>query len=273
MMKPIVSFLGHIQNQATSLTGSIRDETTRHRTNNSLSTLDNACLTKQLQIGDILFIRISSKPFREISVVTHSWTNHVGIVLATAGNDPLIGESRFPFSGFTSLSRFIARSQQRRLAVARLTTPIRLEQQQQLRAAAARRSNVLYDTGFNLHSRRQFCSRYVREVIYEATGTTIGNIESFAELYTRAPRSALLFWKIWFFGCIPWNRQTVSPASLMQSQHVRLLFDGFISDSDPHSLKKWNHTSGFDDKREQQFLPKRAYRDTHKADDHASNKQ
>ena len=35
------------------------------------------------------------------------------------------------------------------------------------------RMRVFYDTGFNLESQRQFCSRFVREVIFEATGVVL----------------------------------------------------------------------------------------------------
>jgi hypothetical protein len=118
-----------------------------------------------LAVGDLIFTSVSARPFREVAVATDSWTNHVGIVLAIDGKEPLIGESTFPFSRTTSLSKFIARSQNRRYAVARLKTDLSPDEQQRVVIAAKRRSGIFYDTGFDLHSRRQFCSRYVREVL------------------------------------------------------------------------------------------------------------
>lgn len=176
-------------------------------------------------VGDVIFIRVGARPFREIASATNSWTNHVGIVLSTDGAEPLVGESRFPLSGSTTFSRFVARSEDRRYAIARLRTALTAEQQHALRLAAQRRAGVLYDTGFNLHSRRQYCSRYVREVLAEATGVQVGEIQSFSELLEQQPGVNLKFWKAWYFGAIPWQRKTVTPASLLRSAEMPLVFD------------------------------------------------
>lgn len=183
-------------------------------------------LARQIRVGDVVFIRVSARPFREVSAATGSWTNHVGIVIAIDGDEPLIGESTFPFSGTTPWSRFIARSEGGRVAIARLHNDLSVEQQRQVRGAADRRAGIFYDTGFNLHSSRQFCSRYVREVVAEAMGVTLGQIETFADLLTRRPQSNLSFWKFWYFGRIPWERETVTPASLLESPELHLVFDG-----------------------------------------------
>ena len=135
-----------------------------------------------LAVGDVIFTSVSAKPFREVAAATDSWTNHVGIVLAIDGKAPLIGESTFPFSRTTSLSKFIARSQNGRYAVARLKTDLSPDEQQRVVTAAKRRAGIFYDAGFDLHSRRQFCSRYVREVLAEATGVNVGEVQTFADL-------------------------------------------------------------------------------------------
>jgi hypothetical protein len=183
-------------------------------------------LASTLAVGDVIFIRVTAKPFREVALATGSWTNHVGIVIDTAGPQPLIGESTFPFSKTTTLSRFIARSEDGRVAVARLDAGISPAQQQQVRTAATARLGILYDTGFNLHSNRQFCSRYVREVLMQAAGIAVGEVETFAALFSRRPSTDLGFWKIWYFGGIPWQRETVTPASLLASTAMRIVFDG-----------------------------------------------
>jgi hypothetical protein len=79
-----------------------------------------------------------------------------------------------------------------------------------------------HSAGFNLASRRQFCSRFVREVIQEATGIAPGNVETFESLLKRNPQHGLSFWRLWFFGRIPWQRETVTPASLLESPHLRI---------------------------------------------------
>ena len=93
-------------------------------------------------------------------------------------------------------------------------------------ASADRRAGILYDTGFNLHSRRQFCSRYVREVLIEATGQSVGEVETFSHLLASRPNANVGFWKAWYFGNIPWDRETVTPASLLRSPALKTVFDG-----------------------------------------------
>lgn len=183
-------------------------------------------LVPGLNVGDVVFIRVGARPFREVAAATGSWTNHVGIVIDAAGEEPLIAESTFPLSRTTTLSKFVARSEAGRVAVARLKAPLTSEQQQRIVAAAERRRGVFYDTGFDLHSRRQFCSRYVREVMAEATGIRLGEVETFATLLSRQPQTELGFWRLWYFGQIPWQRETVTPASLMHSAELLTVFDG-----------------------------------------------
>ena len=183
-------------------------------------------LGSKLKVGDVIFIRVSAKPFREVSAATDSWTNHVGIVVALTGKEPLIGESTFPFSRTTAFSRFAARSEGGRIAVSRLDNELTAGQEHKILEAARQRAGIFYDTGFNLHSRRQFCSRFVREVLMEATGQPVGEVETFAQLLSRRPESDLSFWNIWYFGHIPWGRQTVTPASLLHSAALRPVFDG-----------------------------------------------
>ncbi len=78
----------------------------------------------------------------------------------------------------------------------------------------------------NLHSRRQFCSRYVREVIMEATGRSVGEVETFSQLLSRHRGADLSFWKLWYFGRIPWERESVTLASVMLRPELRVVFDG-----------------------------------------------
>lgn len=188
--------------------------------------LSSKALGRSLAIGDLVFIRIGAYPFRQVADATGTWTNHVGIVLDVSGPEPVIGESRFPLSGSTSLSRFVARSAGGRIAVMRLPVALTSAQQHAVVAAAQQRRNVFYDTGFDLHSRRQFCSRYVREVLLQATGIEVGRVEDFRTLLARKPDADLAFWRAWYFGNIPWQRQTVTPASLLSNPGLKTVFDG-----------------------------------------------
>jgi Permuted papain-like amidase enzyme, YaeF/YiiX, C92 family len=183
-------------------------------------------LRAQCVVGDLVFIRVRTPLFMQVAEATGSWTNHVGVVI---DNDGTIAESRFPLSGTTTLSRFVRQSAGGRVALARLRRPLQPAEQRRVAVAARRRTGVVYDTGFNLHSRRQFCSRYAREVIGEATGEQLGQVETFSDLLHAQPNAALWFWTLWYFGRIPWQRQTVTPASVLRSAAVELVFDGYAT--------------------------------------------
>ncbi len=185
-------------------------------------------LGKKLEVGDVVFIRISSPPFTKVSDATSSWTNHVGIVSDVSGKEPVIAESRVPLSGETTWSSFVKRSDQGRVAVTRLAAPLDERQQAKLKLAVAARRGILYDTGFDLHSKRQFCSRYVREVLDESTGVKLGEVETFSTLLKRNPNTDQTFWRAWYFGNIPWQRETVTPASLLNDGKMRIVFDGRV---------------------------------------------
>jgi len=183
-------------------------------------------LASDMKVGDLVFIRVGVRPFLEVADATNSWTNHVGIVVDTSGAEPVIGESTFPRARRTPLSRFVARSVGGRVSIARLVSEPTPEQRLQVAVSAERRLGTLYDTGFDLHSRRQFCSRYVREVLLEATGQSVGDIETFSELLAKQPDANLGFWRTWYLGSIPWDRKTVTPAGVLRSPALRTLFDG-----------------------------------------------
>lgn len=183
-------------------------------------------LSGRLEVGDLIFIRVPALAFRKVASATLSWTNHVGVVTDPGARDPLIGESTFPLSRQTTLSRFVARSERGRVAVGRLRTPLDDAQRLAVVQEVGRRCGIFYDTGFNLHSQREFCSRFAREVLAGATGIEVGQVERFSTLLSRNPEESLLFWQLWYFGRIPWDRQTVTPASLLNCRHVEVLFDG-----------------------------------------------
>ena len=183
-------------------------------------------LGKQLEVSDVVFIRIPKPPFTKVATTTSSWTNHVGIVTDVSGAEPVIAESRVPFSGETTWTKFVKRSDAGRIAIKRLPVSLNAQQQAKLKQAAAEREGILYDTGFDLHSHRQFCSRFVREVLQEAAGVELGEIENFSTLLKRNPQADQRFWKVWYFGNIPWQRETVTPASLLNDGRMRVVFDG-----------------------------------------------
>lgn len=197
---------------------------------------DVITLGRQLQVGDLVFIRIPHVPFTKVADTTQSWTNHVGIVIDTSGVYPVIAESRVPVSGETGWQHFVDRSENGRVAIRRPRQPLTRAQNTKLSNAARSRYGRLYDTGFDLHSRGEFCSRFVREVLFDATGIQVGRVENFKELFTSNPQSDLTFWKTWFFGYIPWRRETVTPASQLVDDHLSTVFDGNVSSTNNQKL-------------------------------------
>lgn len=193
-------------------------------------------VASRLAVGDLVFIRVDARPFREVAQATGTWTNHVGIVVDTAGADPLVAESTFPLSRTTRFSRFAARSVDGRLAIARLDPDLPPDRRTAVRASAERRLGRPYDTGFDLHSRGEFCSRYVHEVLLESTGLSVGEPETFGALFARHPDANLRFWKLWYLGRIPWSRETITPAGVWSSPLLRTVFDGRVSPPGAESL-------------------------------------
>ena len=88
------------------------------------------------------------------------------------------------------------------------------------------RMGILYDTGFNLHSKRQFCSRYVHEILKDATGTEVGEVETLRSLFTKNPKAHISFWRFWYFFTIPWDRETITPASVYNDRQLQTVFEG-----------------------------------------------
>jgi hypothetical protein len=185
-------------------------------------------LESHLRVGDIVFTRIGGLPFRQIADATGTWTNHVGIVVGFNRLGAIVAESRVPLSRRTRFRRFVHRSDQGRVAILRLPRKLSEEEVDMLRRSMKRRLGRLYDTGFNLRSRRQFCSRFVREVLQESTGEVIGEVQTFRELLERNRGADLRLWNLWYFGRIPWDRATVTPESLYTSTSLEVVFDGTV---------------------------------------------
>jgi hypothetical protein len=194
----------------------------------SLPTIPLQALADHLEVGDLIFIRLRARPFVEAADVMMSWTNHVGVVVSTHRKEPIVAESVVPLSRLTRLSRVVGRSDYWRVAIKRLPEPLSARQRTRLDEAVRKRMGILYDGGFNLNSGRQFCSKFVREVMAEATGHKLGDIETMADLFRNNPEARVGFWKVWYLGRIPWQRKTVTPVSLMLSAGLHTVFDGHV---------------------------------------------
>ncbi len=184
-----------------------------------------------LEVGDIVFIRIANFLYRRVAEATASWTSHVGYIHSRREDGEwLVAESAIPRVCLCPLSKFIARSDQGMLAVRRLKGGLSDAQKQALQQAAESRMGTLYHLGFKYDSPRQFCSKFVHTTYKEAVGVDIGQVETFRELLARNPESPTWFWRLWFWGFIPWNRRTVTPASQDIDPQLVTVFDNTRSE-------------------------------------------
>lgn len=212
------------------------------RPSGDLPTLTRSGLASTMRVGDLVFIRIRLPPFPAIASATGTWTNHVGIVVEFNRRGPVIAESRVPLSRRTTLGAYVRRSEKGRVAVLRLPRRLTDQEHERIRAATYARLGRLYDTGFNIDSHRQFCSRFVYEVLKEACGESLGEISTLAALLARRPGTDLRLWKLWYIGKIPWLRSTITPASLYLDPALRVAFDGRLHtrlDTKAHRTMTW----------------------------------
>lgn len=54
----------------------------------------------------------------------------------------------------------------------------------------------------------------------------MGRVETFQALLASAPKADVGFWRVRYFGSIPWKRETVTPASVLHRPGLRTVFDG-----------------------------------------------
>lgn len=184
-----------------------------------------AQIVRQVQVGDLVFIREPYLIPREIARAGGSWSNHVGIVVDTSGTEPMIAESRIPRVRLTSLTSFVHRSEAGYVAVMRLKQPLSIYQQGLVASAARKRVGKWYDLGFDLHSSRQFCSKLVYESLVEAVGYPVARTNTLGDLRDRNPDLPTGLWKLWFLGRVPWQRVTLTPAALYHSEAFNPLYD------------------------------------------------
>jgi hypothetical protein len=180
--------------------------------------------TLQLKSGDLLFIASPSYLYRRVATATGSRASHVGVAFEDPQQGWLVAESTVPMSRYAPLGDFLARSERQWLEVRRLQCELSQGQVTALRAACDARMGRWYHLGFAYESPRTYCSKFVHEVYREALGVDIGVVETFGELLQRNPRESLGFWKLWFFGRIPWQRKTVTPASQLSSPALRTVW-------------------------------------------------
>ena len=144
-------------------------------------------------VGDIVFIRIGGPIFSNVALTTQSWTSHVGIIVDYNHGDWIVAESGIPFVRKTPLRKFLDRSVNQEFSIRRLRTEPTGDQKLAMLKFANSQLGRVYSLGFDLNSRKTFCSKFVHDAVYESTRQSIGEEETFDHLLHRNPgRTALV---------------------------------------------------------------------------------
>jgi len=180
-------------------------------------------IKKNIQSGDLVFLELDNYVFKQVAMLTKTWTSHVGIAFYEE-NEWFVYESVIPFSKRTPLCEYMNKTKGDSFEVKRLPG-LTQEDIQALKASAEARLGILYHTGFDYDSNREFCSKFAYDVFKEAVGLEIGKKETFQELRDKIPDASIIKVEIWFLGYIPWNRATVTPASVYEDPKL-IFVDG-----------------------------------------------
>jgi hypothetical protein len=176
-------------------------------------------IADRLQPGDIVFLDIDYMLFKKVAEATLTWTSHVGIAFPSEDGEWLIAESTFPLSKTGPLCKYLARTTGDHVAIRRVPGGLSQKEIAALWQSSQDRMGILYHQGFDLKSKRQFCSKFVYEVFQEALGFEVGYIQTMREILDENPEGDQTFWKWWYLGSIPWERETVTPkAQLVDSR-------------------------------------------------------
>lgn len=204
----------------------------------SCNAIDAARPDCQWREGDIIFSRIPNPLYRHVAAATGSATSHVGILFRDPDGRWIVAESGVPFVRYTSAESFIGRSQQGWHVVRRLRIAPESHHLRAMRIECDRHMGKLYHTGFRYQSKRMFCSKFVYDVFRNTLGVEIGSLETFEQLLARRPSTALTFWRFWFFGRIPWQRLTVTPASQLESPLLETVWESHAGQSSINGYEK-----------------------------------
>jgi hypothetical protein len=179
-------------------------------------------------VGDIVFTRIGGPIFTRVAVTTRSWTSHVGIIVDYQHGDWIVAESGVPCVRKTPLRKFLGHSVDQEFAIMRLKTEPTDQEKRAMLKFADSQVGKFYSLGFDLQSQKTFCSKFVHDVVLESTHQSIGEVETFDQLLHSNPDTPLAFWRTWFFGFIPWQRTTITPASELVSPRLKIVIQNHV---------------------------------------------
>lgn len=182
-----------------------------------------ADVRENLKEGDILFISINAFLYKQVARGTGSWCSHVGFVVCEQGEWYVL-ESAVPVVKRSPLRKYLARTCNNEVAIRRLKSGVSTEQVEQLKVEAQKRMGTFYHLGFCFDSKRQFCSKFVHECFRDALGIKLGRVETLEGLLEQNPQASVGFWRAWYFGFIPWQRRTLTPASQLTDDALETVY-------------------------------------------------
>ncbi len=177
----------------------------------------------ELRDGDVIFISIPTFLYRQVEKGTASRASHVGILFRD-GDTWIVAESKVPLSVYTPLASFLERTKDDWCCIRRPNRRLNPGDIESLRSECDARMGKLYHFGFKYDSSRQFCSKFVYDSYRSALGIEVGELDTLRNLYKRRPNMSIVFWKLWYFGMIPWNRRTITPASQMETDVLETVY-------------------------------------------------
>lgn len=188
---------------------------------------DLASLTEEvssiIKEGDLIFIAIDSFLYRQVAKGTGSWTSHVGLIIKE-DNEWYVLESAVPRVTRCPLKKFLGRSKDNHVCIRRLKHNLSDEQVKQLKTTAEHYRGAWYDLGFNFDAKRQFCSKFVYTLFNKVCNVEIGKVQTLEALLEENPQANQRFWRVWYFGFIPWKRRTVTPASQLKDTQFTTVY-------------------------------------------------
>ncbi|MDI3325265.1 YiiX/YebB-like N1pC/P60 family cysteine hydrolase [Pontibacterium granulatum] len=182
-----------------------------------------AQVRENLKEGDILFISINAFLYKQVARGTGSWCSHVGFVVREQGEWYVL-ESAVPVVKRSPLRKYLARTCNNEVAIRRLKSGVSAAQVELLKVEAQKRMGRFYHLGFQFDSKRQFCSKFVHECFRDALGIELGKVETLEGLLEQNPQASVGFWRAWYFGFIPWQRRTLTPASQLADDALETVF-------------------------------------------------
>ncbi len=180
-------------------------------------------VSDSLKEGDILFISINSFLYKQVAQGTGSWCSHVGFAVQEQG-EWFVLESAVPVVRRSPLRKFLSKTCNNEVAIRRLKSGLVPDQIERLKAEADKRMGRLYHLGFKYDSERQFCSKFVHECFRDGLGIKLGKVETLEVLLEQNPQASVGFWRAWYFGFIPWQRRTLTPASQLSDEALETVF-------------------------------------------------